>query len=238
MRALFIQQDHVSPTGPIGEAFEARGYDIELMQVVPAEHHHSPSVSVAFPDPTQFDVIVPMGAPWSVYDEALIGTWVTAELGMLRQAVDAGMPVFGICFGGQALAAALGGQVLPADRMELGWTTVRTDRPDLIAPGPWFQWHLDRWQRPPVATALAWTDVSEQAFVVGNSLGVQFHPEMTPGMLDGWLANGGDTMARASGYDPDELRRVTGELADEAARRSRALVDAFLDHVAGVPIVG
>ena len=231
MRALFIQQDHVSPIGPIGDALRGRGYDIDELLVVPEEAHHRPSVTVSLPDPSRYDVIVPMGAPWSVYDHGRIGSWVLDEIAFLRSAHDAGVPILGICFGGQALAAALGGSVVASDRPEIGWTLLQTDRPDLVDAGPWFEWHSDRWVLPAGVTAIATTEVAEQAFVVGRSLGVQFHPEMTRAMLDGWLANGGDTQARAHGVDPDRLRIETAANAAAAAGRSQRLVERFLDHV-------
>jgi hypothetical protein len=65
MRVLFIQQDHMSPTGPVGEAFADRGFDVQEFMVVPEEHFHEPGVTAAFPDPLAFDAIVPMGAAWS-----------------------------------------------------------------------------------------------------------------------------------------------------------------------------
>ena len=66
MRVLVVQQDHVSPPGPVGEAFAARGYDVEEFLVVPAERFGEPGVDVVFPDPSRYDAVVPMGAPWSV----------------------------------------------------------------------------------------------------------------------------------------------------------------------------
>ena len=158
MRVLFVQQDHMSPTGPVGEAFADRGFDVQEFMVVPEEHFHAPAVTATFPDPLAFDAIVPMGAAWSVYDHDRIGTWVGDELDFLRRAHDAGVPVLGICFGGQALATALGGAVVRAERPEIGWTTVETSRPDLIEPGPWFQWHADRWVLPDGVRALARTE--------------------------------------------------------------------------------
>lgn len=228
MRTLFIQQDHVSPPGPVGAAFARRGYEVECLLVVPADRFADPAVSVRFPDPRDYDAIVAMGAPWSVYDTAAIGTWIDAELTFLRAAVAAEVPVLGICFGGQALASALGGSVVRADRPELGWTTLDSDRPDLIPAGPWFEWHVDRWERPPGATPLARTEVCEQAFLAGRSLAVQFHPELTPEMLAGWLANGGDRHARDLGGDPDQLVADTARQADAAAQRADALVETLL----------
>lgn len=230
MKVLFVQQDHVSPHGPVGETFAARGYEIVEMTVVPSDRFHTPSVSVEFPDPRDFDVIVPMGAPWSVYDHDRIGTWVRDEIDFLRAALDADVPVLGICFGGQLLAAALGGAVIPADRPEVGWTSLETQRPDLVEPGPWFQWHGDRWVLPEGMEAIAWTDVAEQAFVSGKSLGLQFHPELTPDMLELWLGNGGDVHARDLGFDPDTMIRETKEHAVQSQARARNLVTGFIDR--------
>ena len=80
MRVLFIQHDHVSPVGAIGDRFAAHGFDVEELLVVPEDRFHDPAVSVAFPDPAEYDALVPMGAPWSVYDHATIGAWVLEEL--------------------------------------------------------------------------------------------------------------------------------------------------------------
>ena len=233
-RVLFVQQDHLSPTGPVGEGFADLGYDVEELLVVPEDRFATPDVTVDLPDPTGYDAIVPMGAPWSVYDQATIGTWVGAELAFLRTAHDAGVPVLGLCFGGQALAAALGGRVVAAGTTRIGWQTVRTSRPDLVEPGPWFQWHEDRWELPPALSSagVAATDDCEQAFLVGRSLGLQFHPELTPAMLAGWLDNGGRELAIANGDDPDELVAVTDRESAAAATRARRLVARFVDVVA------
>jgi GMP synthase-like glutamine amidotransferase len=228
MRVLFIQQDHMSPTGPVGEAFADHGFDVQEFMVVPEEHFHEPAVTAAFPDPLAFDAIVSMGAAWSVYDHDRIGAWIGDELDFLRRALQADVPVLGICFGGQALATALGGRVVRAERPEIGWTTVQTSRPDLIEPGPWFQWHADRWVLPEDVRAFARTDAAEQAFTAGRSMGVQFHPELTPQMLDGWLGNVGREQAVALGTDPDQLVAETAVRSTEARARARRLVAAFL----------
>jgi GMP synthase-like glutamine amidotransferase len=231
-RVLFVQQDHVSPTGPVGEGFADLGYDVEELLVVPQERFESPDVTVELPDPTGYDAIVPMGAPWSVYDAATIGSWIGTEVSFLRQAHDAGVPVLGICFGGQALAAALGGRVQASGSTVIGWQTVRTERPDLVEAGPWFQWHGDRWVLPDGLHGFAATDDCEQAFLVGRSLGVQFHPELTPTMLAGWLDNGGHALALQHGVDPDELLHRTERESAAAAARARRLVGRFVAEVA------
>ena len=235
MRALFVQHDHVSPAGPIGARFSEHGYDVEELVVVP--EGSEPGLSVEFPDPTRFDVIVPMGAPWSVYDHDLIGAWALPELDFLRAGHDAGVPVLGICFGGQALAAALGGAVVPSAEAEIGWFRIVTDEPGLVEAGPWFQWHHDRWEAPEGARTLARSPLADQAFVLGRSLAVQFHPELTPSMLTGWLDNGGSGYLRAHGLDGDALLDQTGREAAGAEQRAHRLVDRFLEQVARRDVV-
>ncbi len=234
MRALVIEQDHVSPPGPVRDQLERRLYDVEELVVVPAESFEEPGVTPDFPAITQFDLVVAMGAPWSVYDTELIGSWSEPEQQLLREADEAGVPVLGICFGGQLLAAAHGGTVEPSAHPELGWVTVQTDRPDVVPPGPWFQWHFDRWQLPPGATEIARNSATSQAFVLRRNLAVQFHPELTPGMLHGWLDNGGRSQVESLGVDVNDLVAETARQAEAAEARTCALVDAFVDQFASV----
>jgi hypothetical protein len=98
--------------------------------------------------------------------------------------------VFGICFGAQALARALGGSVVRAAHPEIGWTSIDSDVPELIEAGPWFQWHSDRFTLPPGAVELARNAVAVQAYRVGRSLGVQFHPEVARAGIARWVGNG------------------------------------------------
>jgi GMP synthase-like glutamine amidotransferase len=236
VRALFIQQDHVSPVGPIGARFTEHGYDVVGFNVVPEEHFAAPGLSVDFPDPLDFDVVVPMGAPWSVYDRATIGSWIADELALLAAAHAAGVPVLGICFGGQALAAALGGSVELAAQAELGWYEIESDDPGLVEPGPWFQWHTDRWNLPPGAIEVARTAQASQAFTLNRSMAVQFHPELVPATLRGWNDNGGSEYLRARGIDPAQLEALTTEQEPAAVARAHRLVDRFLADVATHPL--
>jgi GMP synthase-like glutamine amidotransferase len=176
-----------------------------------------------------------MGAPWSVYDHQAIGTWVPAELKMLRAAHDHQVPVLGICFGGQMLAAAHGGSVSRSAAPEIGWVEVDSDDESLVLSGLWFQWHYDQWQLPNAAQEVARNPSSSQAFVLGRNLAVQFHPEMTSEILASWIATGGAEEITRFGIKLDDLVRQTAD--QDAANRERAhrLVDQFLDRVAARP---
>lgn len=228
MRALVIQHDHVSPHGPVGARLAERRIDVVEHEVVSAEHFASPGVTTQFPSVSEFDLVVPMGSPWPAYDTDLIGSWVTPEIALLREADRAGIPVLGICFGGQLLALAHGGGVGSSPFPEVGWVTIESDEPDLVPVGPWFQWHFDRWQLPPGAREVARSPAASQAFVLRRNLAVQFHPELTAGMLRGWLGNGGAEQLRGRGFDPEEIYAATVAEEPAALARTVALVDAFL----------
>jgi GMP synthase-like glutamine amidotransferase len=189
---------------------------------------------VEFPDPTEFDFVVPMGSPWSVYDRATVGGWIDDELDLLRRAVDADVPVLGVCFGGQALAAALGATVDRSPEAEVGWVEVTSVAPDLIGSGPWLEWHIDRFDAPDGAEVLASTDVCIQAYRLGRHLGLQFHPEITPAILDGWMTGSERADLRRRQIDPEELLAETRQRAANAEQQAAALVDAYLRDVAAV----
>ncbi len=232
MRALVVEHDPYTDPALVGEALEARGVDVVRRLVVPEDRFDSPGVEHAFPDPTQYDLVVPMGAPWSVDDHATIGPWVLPELAMLRQAHEAGVPVLGICFGGQAMSVALGGGVTRAPRWELGWCDVESTDPALVPDGPWFQFHKDAMVVPDGADVVASSPVCPQAWTLGRTLAVQFHPEVTLPVLDMWLDHGGDHPLRENGFDVEEVRRATKDAEPAARARTDALVGAFLDRVA------
>ena len=230
-KVLFIHNDHTATEARLGEAFAECGFDVDTFRVVAPENVESPAAQVTFPDPTAYDVIVPLGARWSVYDDALRRTWVGAEMAMVRQAAESGVGVLGVWFGGQLVAQAFGGAVARSSTPEIGWYDVATDDAELVPGGPWFQWHTDRWTVPPGATEIARTAGASQAFILGRSLALQFHPELDPELLEGWLA--GDRDGEVSGIcrSHDELRSQTKEFVDDAAVRLRALVRGFVSRV-------
>ncbi len=233
MRVLFIQHDHASPAGPIAERFAQRGYEVEYFQVVDEADYLTPNVEASFPDFTQYEVVVPMGAPWGAWDDASIGRWLQPELAAVRIAQAAGTPLLGICFGGQLIARALGGAVAPAVSGEFGWQVVHSDDDKLVPHGPWFQWHHDRFTLPPGATEVARSPKAPQAFIVGRTLALQFHPEVTSDVFSEWLTvPGGEEALAGDGIDTALLLAQTRAEDEPASRRAYALVDAFLDQVA------
>jgi GMP synthase-like glutamine amidotransferase len=177
-------------------------------------------------------VVIPLGSEFAPYQNEI--PWISREVELIRQVHLSGRSVFGICFGGQLLARALGGSVYRAQRSEIGWVTVDSRDPELVSVGPWFQWHFDTFQVPPGADIVAANDVGPQAYVVGRSMGLQFHPEITLEILDDWMKTYRHELDQ-EGVDPGSLRKETEQFAGESAARARHLFDGFLARVANEP---
>jgi hypothetical protein len=85
---------------------------------------------------------------------------------------------------------------------------------------------------------LAADDLCVQAFTVGRSLGVQFHPEVTREHLAGWIGNGGATELAGLGIEPDVLLADTDAIEPDVTVRTNRLVDWFLAEIAGIAVLG
>ena len=141
--------------------------------------------------------------------------------------------MLGICFGGQLLARVLGGRSFRSES-EIGWLPVRSDEPSLVPEGPWFQWHFDSFTAPPGAQLIADSPVGPQAYTIGHSLGVQFHPEVTPQIMEAWVTAYRHELDQ-QGVDPDGLLEETRAVARRrAAPRRGACSTGSSDRVAGI----
>ena len=220
MRVVVIRHHDVDSAGFIGEAFEARGAELDV-HLVPDDG--------PLPSLDGVDHVVVLGAVNSVNDEGPASVWIAEELAWLRAADQAGVPVLGICFGAQALCAALGGRVEAMDRKEIGWVLVDPADPAVIPPGPWLEFHGDRCLLPAGATVLARNEVAVQAFRIGRHLAVQFHPEVDgPSSSAGWIRWG---RGRPRRREPTPTSSWPTPSARRPAARARAdrLVSAALD---------
>jgi GMP synthase-like glutamine amidotransferase len=206
----------------VSEWLEGRGAEMDVFRI---------DLDEPKADPEDYDLIVSLGSEFAAYDDS--HRFVTTEAELMRRAVDANVPILGLCFGGQMLARVLGGEVYRGSESEIGWLPVRTRDPELVPAGPWFQWHFDVITAPPDATVLAETDLGTQAFVAGRSLGLQFHPEVTPEIMDEWVRAYRHELD-AEGIDPDALLEETNRRAGESKQTSWRLLEGFLDRVAGL----
>jgi GMP synthase-like glutamine amidotransferase len=215
MRVMVVRHHAGDSPGFIGAAFEARGATVTT--------HLFPDEG-PLPAAGDADHLIVLGAVPSVYDDGPGRGWIAEELAWLRRADEAGVPVFGICFGAQSLCAALGGRVTAAARKEVGWTVIDSYDPDLIPVGPWLEFHGDTCLPPPRAKILARNEAGVQAFTIGRHLAVQFHPEVDGPQLRKWLDAGAGERVRQAGQDPDAFLAQTVTQEPAAAARADLLV--------------
>jgi GMP synthase-like glutamine amidotransferase len=151
---------------------------------------------VAIPiDLDAFSGFVFMGGPMSVNDDL---PWIPPILDLIRRAIERDRPCIGHCLGGQLIAKAMGGVVTKNPVKEIGWNPVRIE--ENAAARAWlgdnavdsrdfttFQWHGETFTIPPGATRIMTGEAcANQAYVLGKSLGLQCHIEMTPKMIQTW----------------------------------------------------
>jgi len=223
VRAIVIANRADADGGVVVERFVELGWSFESWN-----RDDAPS----WPDlPADVGLVVSLGSDWSVYWDD-VAEHVAAEASLMRAAHGRGTPVFGICFGGQLLAHALGGRVERAAAAEIGWFSVDSDPGyvELFGQNPWFQWHYDRFLPPSTARELATGPQGSQAFAIGRSLGVQFHPEVTPRIVARWSSGAGAGELDRLGIDSSLLLEATRSHEHVSYGAARRLVDWFADH--------
>jgi GMP synthase-like glutamine amidotransferase len=218
MRALVIQHEQPTPGGYVNQWLEERGAEQDIFRI---------DIENREVDPRDYDMIVSLGSEFAAFDDI---PWIRREEAMLRDAHEADVPILGVCFGGQLLAKTLGGESFRSDQSEIGWLPVNSRDEELIPAGPWFQWHFDSFTLPPGAELLADSPVGPQAYTIGRSIGTQFHPEVTPEIMESWVVAYPHELEQ-EGVDPQGLLEETYARARETKQAAWRLFDAFLDRL-------
>jgi GMP synthase (glutamine-hydrolysing) len=230
---LVIEQEYsLRGLGLLGERLDVSGLPYSRLGVWQESVHDL--------DPRDFAAIIPMGGKARVWQADRIPV-LRSQLPFLRRGVEAGVPIFGICLGGQLLASAAGGAVRAAEEPEIGWLEIMPtedaredpvfrvlDRVEGV-----YQWHLDVFEPPTGASVLATSaGAPNQAFRVdgADAWGIQFHPEATPELFELWIARNSREVKEA-GVDVEKLRAAVYAGARESLRFCTALFDAFIDRV-------
>ncbi len=220
-RALVLRHHLEDSPGLIGEAFEANGFDLDVVMM---------DASSRAPSLDGYDVMIILGSKCAVYDHEVEAAWFHRELVLIGEAEQRSLPILGICFGAQALCRYYGGTVERAPDGEVGWFDVDVVRGVELSRGPWFEFHFDHCTLPESAELWATSPRAVQAFAIGANVGVQFHPEIDDAQLKEWLAADDDD-ARELGLDVEALLLETARETPAARRRARELVDLFLSRL-------
>ncbi len=178
MRAHYLQHVPFEGLGSIEPWLRTAGYEITNTQFF--ESSELPALN-------EIDLLVIMGGPMSVNDQDEF-PWLSLEKKFIRNVIDSGKLVLGICLGAQLIASAMGAKVYQNPVKEIGWFPVQGVPPISSSSFSFppstevFHWHGETFDLPPGATLIARSEGCEnQAFQIGTSvIGLQFHLETTP----------------------------------------------------------
>jgi len=177
--------------------FESPGYIAEWAEM----HSHTITYTrfyeaeYALPEVQTLDWLLIMGGAMGCYEEDIF-PFLQAEKQFIRECIQAGKTVIGICLGSQLLAECLGARVYPNIHKEIGFLPVTLTSAALSHPLfkdfppvlDVFQWHGDTFDLPERATLLATSEACQhQAFIHGKCLGMQFHWEATETIINNML---------------------------------------------------
>ncbi|HCA25583.1 MAG TPA: amidotransferase, partial [Pseudomonas sp.] len=184
------------------------------------------------------DLLVVMGGPMSVNDEADL-TWLAAEKAFIRQALTADKRVLGVCLGAQLIASALGQRVYLGAEKEIGWLPIYGNThlngaafhfPDQIDV---LHWHGETFDLPAGAVLLASSEVCRhQAFQLGRSvIGLQFHLEANRALLDAFVtADAASLVPAGQVQSAEQILAVPQDTLDATAALLERLLDYLLEE--------
>ncbi|MBT3703603.1 MAG: C26 family cysteine hydrolase domain-containing family [Alphaproteobacteria bacterium] len=183
-KILLVMHQETSNPGRVARQLRDLGYGLDLRR---------PSCGDPLPaNMDDHEGAVIFGGPMSANDDHL--DYVRTEIDWIETVLASGKPYLGICLGAQMMVRTLGGQVrLHKDELvEIGYHQIKpTEAGEAIFDKPMcvYQWHKEGFDLPSGANLLAGGDrFDNQAFKYGdNGYGIQFHPEVTNGMMMHWL---------------------------------------------------
>ncbi len=236
MRVLGVRHPGGGTCGLLAERCELDGH--ELVEWIPGAGEPIPAAL------SELDAIAVFGGGMNVRDADRL-PWMRAEIELLRDALQDGIPVLGVCLGAQLLATAAGAEVRRSPSPEIGWFDVERT-PEGAAdpllgrlPGRFlaYEWHSYAFALPAGAVELARSAACPQAFRLGDrAWGVQFHPEVLPEIVEDWaLDYRSDPDAIAMGFDPPAHIAEATERLPAWMALGRELFEGFLRAAAAGP---
>jgi GMP synthase (glutamine-hydrolysing) len=198
------------------------------------------------PDFRDVDALMIFGGSMHV-DQNGEHRWMDPEKEFIREALEHGTPILGVCLGSQLLAEAAGAHPQRMPEPEIGWYDIEITDAGALDPvvGPLapsvelFEWHHYAAPLPPGAVELARTPACVQAFRVDGkpAWGLQFHAEVTKENLSGWLDGWDQSEAVHTSFVPDAIRAASERRIEAQNEVGRRLAERFLTEAgrAGSP---
>jgi GMP synthase-like glutamine amidotransferase len=233
VRLLVVQNDPTDPPALLGEWWEEDG--VELV-VVRADQGEPVPTSL----PAAVDGLVVLGGEMAAWEDH-VAPWLPDERTLVASTVESGVPVLGVCLGGQVMTLACGGVVDRAPVSEVGvyeieLTEAAADDPvfSVLPQGvPVAQYHGDAMiEAPEGAVLLGRTpDCPIQAYRLGDAAwAVQFHPEVDVEILGSWFADDPAPVEKC-GRTPDAVLTEMVDRSEEMRAAWRPFAVAFADVV-------
>jgi GMP synthase (glutamine-hydrolysing) len=234
---LVLQHISCEPPAAYEDELRARGHDLFRVELDEGD---------PLPDWREFAGLIVMGGPMGAYDEA-VHPWLGPEKRLIREAVEADLPVWGVCLGAQLLAASLGAEVRRGPRAEVGMlpvelTAAAADDPVFAGLPRSFttlQWHSDTFDLPEGAKLLAASPAyRHQAFVRGRAYGLQFHLEVPPELASQWAEVPAYAQSLEAILGPGAMPQLLAQVEAQSADMlplARRLFGRWLEHAVRVP---
>ncbi|RKX39776.1 MAG: amidotransferase [Verrucomicrobia bacterium] len=194
MKLHWLQHVPFEGLGIIEEWARAQGAETSVSQLF----NNDP-----LPEVESFDWLVVMGGPMGIYDHKE-HPWLVAEKQFIKNAIDAGKTVLGICLGAQLIADVLGAKVYAGPQKEIGWFPIRRAEgaPEIIPEElTAFHWHGDTFGIPEGAVRLASSEACQtQGFIYNDHVvALQFHLETTLESMEALIENCADELVHVDG---------------------------------------
>lgn len=191
------------------------------------------------PEPADIDWLIIMGGPMGVYDEDKY-EWLAAAKQFIKEVIDAGKVVIGICLGAQLIAEVLGAKVYPNHNKEIGWYSIELNTEalenklfkDFDRTLTVFHWHGDTFDVPENAVRLASSQACKnQAFVYNEKvLALQFHFEMTESSLAKMIDNGNEQLEAGPFIQSSEIILSNKDLTEKNKHVLFKILDRLSNH--------
>lgn len=195
MKIHVLQHSSINALGTIEEYARTKNHSLESTRFYETKN---------LPEIDSFDLLIIMGGPMRIYDYEE-NPWLRNEKAFIKQAVEAGKPVVGICLGAQLLADVLGARVYENRHMEMGWFPVRAvgdeNKPEFLKGLPdkitVFHWHSRTFDLPAGAVHLFESEgCKNQGFIYNDRVvALQFHPEVNEERILNLIKRFGEGMA-------------------------------------------